>query len=135
MTPRTTTILNQDARAECGFTATISDLVSGHVETHHRVGPPLEALRVFVSELDERSEDEGSDWRITSYSTPNTVAADLARTREGEQAAKVAGRQLPELYMLSRIGRKDRLDPSLRTGTSRAKGKRSGHAWRALGLA
>lgn len=108
--PRTSAILNQAERAAYGLTATIRDLESGRIEVHHRAGMPMAALEAFMVELDERSEDEGADWRLLAYSTPNTIYADLLVSREG---APARGRQGVEAYVLARVGHLDRIDPSL----------------------
>jgi HNH endonuclease len=133
--PRTAAILNQPERAAYGFTATIREQAGGRIETCHRVGPPLATLKAFMVELDERSADEGSDWRLLCYSTPNTIFGDLLVSRDGRAEQSKGAKQGIEALVLARVGRIDRLDPSLERPWSRKnkaarRGGERGHAWR-----
>ena len=78
-------------------------------EVLHRPGTAPEALAAICDELDGWL----GDWRILSVSTPLTVMRDLEGTRANiDQPSQHWNR--PEASLLGRIGRLDRLHPSLR---------------------
>jgi hypothetical protein len=112
--PRTPTILNQSERETLGFIATIREQSTLRTEVHHVVGPPMQALREFLAELDARA----GDWRILCYSTPNTIASDLRRTRPRRGRGGRSQQRFvpPEVNVLGKVKRYDMLDPSIPRG-------------------
>lgn len=95
-------------RAQYGCLVTFEN-AGERVLTLHWVGPPLTALREAC--VDALALDP--TFRVTAYSTPQTIWQDL----QGREGSHVAGHesaiQLPEAKMLSRAGMNGMLHPRL----------------------
>jgi hypothetical protein len=117
---RKTRIWNNDTRNAAGITVTLRR--QDTLELHSLCIPGLrgEALQI-VADMIDRS---GIDWRLVSYSTPETIAGDLAKKRI-QQPKTGSTRRMPtylssiEANMLGRIKRLDLLDPALDLGQHR----------------
>lgn len=90
-------------RAEYGVLVAFEN-AAGQVLTLHRVGPPMVALRQAC--IDSLSLDPS--FRVTAYSTPQTIWQDLQGRGATDQAVV-----LPEAQALSRIGMNAMLHPRL----------------------
>lgn len=99
-----TLILSGDERKAWGCTVTAHEQESGERIVLYRAGRG--ALAAICSTLDAL---EG-DWRVASFSTPETIYRDLQGTRYREWGDEM---QYPEVAALGHIGRLDLLDPAL----------------------
>jgi hypothetical protein len=110
--PRTITSL-RDERDELGVIVTLKSQRTGKLFSLHVSGKRLDALRHIAAVIDQAEED----WRVICYSTPETIRQDLKGKREKrggryhDKDKRLADNV--EAHALSRIGRKDLLDPSL----------------------
>jgi HNH endonuclease len=115
--PDETSILGSTERDRYGCVCTLREASTGRVDVVHYPGTAGEGIQAMIADADSR---EG-DWRLLSYSTPNTVYADLHVRRPGKHGAPVAP---AEVGVLSRARRLDLLDASIRRPTrSRAKSR------------
>jgi len=94
-------------RTRVGVIVTARELQTGERLVLHEEGTTTEGMRAVIARLDKLP----GDWRVLCLCTPVTIFRDLQGTRlvEGKRDALV----IPEREALSRIGRIDRLDPSL----------------------
>jgi hypothetical protein len=106
---------NQD-RNEAGITVTLRRQDTHEFFSMHIAGLRGEALQ-YLADLIDRS---GIDWRVLSYSTPETIVGDLKQRRavQPESTTRRAFAYLgaPEANALGRIGRLDLLDPDVDRG-------------------
>jgi hypothetical protein len=111
---------NNDTRNAAGIIVTLRRQDTLELHSLHIPGLRGEALQI-VAEMIDRS---GVDWRVLSYSTPDTIAGDLAKKRI-QQPKDGSTRRMPtylssiEANMLGRIKRLDLLDPALDLGQHR----------------
>lgn len=95
-------------RDEAGCIVTVKHQASGKLFSFHEPGPgALEAAC-------ERIDRAGGDWKILSYSSPQTITRDLDGSRH--RRAKTSDSPIvegPEALALGQVGRLDLLDPSL----------------------
>jgi len=110
-------------RDEYGCIVTVREQRTREVGSLHIGGKRMEALQRICDLIDLAD----GDWRILSYSTPQTIATDLKGKREIRNYQNaVSHNDNPEATALGRIGRLDLLDPSLLRGTghNRRNGRR-----------
>jgi len=90
------------ARDEAGIICTLREQRTGLRRVMHIPGKRYDATKLLVRMIDAMP----GEWRLLSYSTPETIATDL-------DGMRMSG-QMPELNALARHGRLDLLDPSVR---------------------
>ena len=111
-------------RDEFGITVTLRRQDTLELHSMHVPGKRMEALRHLAALIDR----SGVDWKIFSYSTPETIAGDLAKKRVQEPDPD-AERRMPtyiqsiEANVLGRIKRLDLLDPALDLGERRGQNR------------
>jgi hypothetical protein len=105
-----------------GIVVTLRAQDNGDLRSAHVPGHAVGALRFVAAWIDLQDRE----WRLLSYSTPYTIATDLAggridmSVRAERSTATISGggretrtKARPERIALGRIGRLDLLDPSL----------------------
>jgi len=85
-----------------GVIVSVKEQTSGRIHTLHAPGRKRDALEEIMETIDR---DPG-DWRIVSYSNPNTIVGDL-HNRSPRRTFS------PEYHALKQADRLDLLDPSL----------------------
>lgn len=107
-------------RNEAGINVTLRRQDTRELHSLHIPGKRMEALQHLADLIDH----SGIDWRLLSYSTPQTIGGDLAKKRI-QQAETGSDRDMPtylssiEANMLGRIRRLDLLDPQIDLGQQR----------------
>lgn len=98
--------LGSTERENVGVIVTARELQTGERIVLHEKGTTSDALRAVCQRLDRL----GGDWRVLALATPATIYRDLQGTRLTESRDSL---DIPERPALAKIGRLDRLDPSL----------------------
>lgn len=98
---RLTAKVNVAKRDAAGINVTLRRQRDGAYFSIHVPGKRIDAIRHVANVLDT----EKDVWRVVCYSTPETIAGDLARNARDEA---------PEVQALKMIDRLDLLDPSVR---------------------
>ena len=116
--------LGSTERKNVGAIVTVRELESAVRMVMHEKGTTAEALTAVCDRLDRLH----GDWRVLCISTPATIHRDLQGTRLKQEMDAL---DIPERVMLARIGRIDRLDPSLLPSDTSTR-KRFRDTWRGV---
>lgn len=109
---RKTSILNARNRAEAGCIVSFESAAGQRLTLHVSNTRPTDGLSLAL----EEALAIDPSMRVVCYSTPETIATDLAGGRRAfaTDFVKEGRPQIPELAMLTLVGRPDMLHPRLR---------------------